>query len=73
MKSELSVPRSHREIVEELLNQLAEEEGQEEADLGGRGYSRISDDSEGEKSTTNSELEGTSACWLVMYITFTSC
>ena len=39
MKTELSVPRSHREIVEDLLSQLTdqeEEEGhsQEEADLG---------------------------------------
>ena len=39
MKTELSVPRSHREIVEDLLSQLTdqeEEEGhsQEEADFG---------------------------------------
>ena len=67
MKSELSVPRSHREIVEELLNQLIEEEegeGQEEADLGGRGYSWMSDESEGEKSTANGKLVGPMACEL---------
>ena len=60
MKTELSVPRSHREIVEELLSQLTEEEEgeeQEEVDLGGQGYSQISDDSEGEISAANGELE----------------
>ena len=57
MKTELSVPRSHREIVEELLSQLTEEVGQEEADLGAQGYSRMLDDSEGERSATNGGLE----------------
>ena len=57
MKTELSVPRSHREIVEELLSQLTEgEEVQEEADLGAQGHSQMLDDNEGEGSAANGEL-----------------
>lgn len=60
MKTELSMPRSHREIMEELLSQLTGEEeegeGQDEADLGGQGFSRILDDREGETSAANGEL-----------------
>ncbi len=55
MKTELSVPRKYREIVEDLLSQLIE---QEEADLGAQGNSQISGDNEGEtESATNGELE----------------
>lgn len=49
MKTELSIRRSHREIVEDLLSQLTEQaEGhsQEEADLGAQ-----------TASTANGELE----------------
>ena len=58
MRTELSMCRSHQEIVEELLSQLTKEEvGQEETDLGAQGYSQMSDDSEGERLATNGELE----------------
>jgi hypothetical protein len=63
MKTELSVPRSHREIVEDLLSQLTEQEeeegrSREEADSGAQGNSQILDDDEGETaSAANGELE----------------
>ena len=57
MKTELSMPRSHREIVEELLSQLTEgEEVQEEADLGAQGHSQMLDDNKGEGLAANGEL-----------------
>ena len=66
MKTELNVPRSHREIVEELLSQLTSEEEEEEADLGAQGCSRMSEDVEGEISAANGELIGVN-WWFMSY------
>ena len=57
MKTELSIPCSIEEIVEELLSQLTEEKGQEEeTDLGRQGYARVMDYDEEEISAANGEL-----------------